>query len=211
MVFLCSLDSLYNQPADSVGYNRRPVSPQKCQVIVFPPPCLCVAVPPGKLISAADTGLSWKSVTCRCQMREARQRALMICLVCIVALFHTSPSFPGGAVVYPQLRLHLRLCLVDSCETKEMAWNSILWPLCERRSCDEAAITWLSFFLSFWTCVFLTRRLSQVSASTELFCYDPNCITTYKSQGGRKENSCISSEWSVWMREACVSCCRVQR
>lgn len=36
----------------------------------------CVAAPRSKLIQAADTGQSWKSVTCRCHMQEPRQRAV---------------------------------------------------------------------------------------------------------------------------------------
>lgn len=38
------------------------------------------------------------------------------------------------------------LSLGESCETKEMTWNSILWPLSgkkKKRVCAEAALTWL--------------------------------------------------------------------
>lgn len=76
-------------------------------------------------------------------------------------LFHTSPALLCGAVVYLWLGLHLWLCLSESYETKEMTWNSILWPLCERYACDEAVLTWL--FLSY-----LLRKLTISFVSKEI-------------------------------------------
>lgn len=48
-------------------------------------------------------------------------------------LIHGAASFslPCQAVVYLGIELHLRFSLGESCETKEMTWNSILRPLSE--------------------------------------------------------------------------------
>lgn len=105
-------------------------------------------------------GANWsdRSVTCRCQMRgrvQLRHRWYpnnppQISLTDIATLFHTFQPLLYEALVYLWIWLHLWWSLGESCETKEMTWNSILWPLSEMCAWVKAATTWLglSFFLS---------------------------------------------------------------
>lgn len=63
-------------------------------------------------------------------------------------LFHTSQSLQCGPVVYLWIRLHLWLSLGKSCETKEMTWNSILWPRLKSALVTRLLFTWLGLSFS---------------------------------------------------------------
>lgn len=97
---------------------------------------------------------------------------------CSTASFHTPWLFMCWRVVYLQVRLHGRLCFSGLSETKVMNWNSILWPLHERRSIHKLI---LFFFLFFFFSIIVTSAERWRQCIFFFFtCVSVHCVNKIK-------------------------------
>lgn len=108
-------------------------------------PLVCVTASWCKQIGAKDTGYPRKSVTYRCQMQgwDSVPPGTKITLMTWRA---AQPHFCTSCVEHlftSGLGYILWLCLGESCEIKDITWNSIPWLPCKCYTFGQAAPPWL--------------------------------------------------------------------
>lgn len=77
--------------------------------------------------------------------RQEAQTTLMKCLIYRTTPFHTSPLCCAEDLFTSRSGYTCG----ESCETKEMTWNSMLWPQCERGCSHDLSLSFPSFLSLF--------------------------------------------------------------